>query len=154
MNSHTKQRIVQVIAALYIFLFSYTAMNKIMAIKQFQFTLAKSPLISEMAPFVAVLIPIIEMAIVLLLLLPQLRKIGLWSSLVLMALFTVYIGYMVIYIPHLPCSCGGVLKYLSWREHLMFNTFFVSLAVLAIILDKNEKYNGISNPFKSLRIIN
>lgn len=150
MNSHTKQKIVEVIAALFIFLFTYTALAKFMALAKFQVTLTKLPLVSKMAPVVAVLIPVIETAVVILLLIPRFRKIGLWSSLALMTIFTMYIGYMVIYIPHLPCSCGGVIKYLSWRQHLAFNTFFTGLAALAIMLGKNERHNNV---YSSVRVI-
>lgn len=34
---------------------------------------------------------------------------------------------------NIPCSCGGILESLGWREHLYFNLAFIALAVLALI---------------------
>jgi putative oxidoreductase len=45
-----------------------------------------------------------------------------------MLLFTFYILYMLLFEKHLPCSCGGVLKEMTWKQHLVFNLFFTAIA--------------------------
>jgi phage shock protein PspC (stress-responsive transcriptional regulator) len=50
-----------------------------------------------------------------------------------------YILLMLISDERLPCSCGGVLQQLSWKQHLIFNLFFLLLAVVGIVLESNPK---------------
>jgi hypothetical protein len=83
---------------------------------------------------VAWILPSVEILISLLLILPQTRRIGLWCSFVLMLTFTGYVGYMLAFTPHLPCSCGGVLRQMTWKQHLVFNTFYSIIALLGIWL--------------------
>lgn len=90
-------------------------------------------------PFVATLawaIPVSEIAVSLLLFLPRHRLLGLYASLGLLVLFTLYLAFMLLYSPHLPCSCGGVISHLSWPAHLLFNAFFIGMNVIAIWLNK------------------
>ncbi len=54
-------------------------------------------------------------------------------------LFAGYIGYMLVFVKHLPCSCGGVLQGLSWGQHLLFNLLFLLLAVMGTLLESKPK---------------
>ena len=131
---------VEIIGALFILLFLYTALSKYYAFGTFRWALGKSPLIGKtLAPYVAVTIPVLETLIALLLFFPKTRRKGLWASLVIMSLFTLYLGYMIIFTPNLPCNCGGVIKNMSWNQHLVFNIFFTLLAALGLWLDKRER---------------
>jgi uncharacterized membrane protein len=135
MNNSTHSKwLIEVISALFILLFLYTSLNKIYDHKLFQFVLSKSPLVRDSASLVSYFIPIVEILVSIFLLIPRTRIIGLWSSLVLMSVFTAYIAYMIVSTPKLPCSCGGVLKQLSWNEHLLFNLCFVAFATTALYL--------------------
>jgi putative oxidoreductase len=69
---------------------------------------------------------------------PSMRVTGLYASVLLISIFTIYLGYMIFFIPALPCSCGGVLRYLSWQQHVVFNLFFILLAVAGIYLYKKN----------------
>jgi hypothetical protein len=33
-----------------------------------------------------------------------------------------------------PCSCGGMLKHMTWMQHTIFNLFFLAAAIAALIL--------------------
>ncbi len=134
-----KSTVIDVIAALFILLFVYTALSKITNITQFESVLNRSPLIENKAPLVAWGLPMIEFFVAGLLFIPSTRKLGLYSSLVLMILFTSYIGYMMVFVPTLPCSCGGVLSMMSWKQHLIFNLAFTILAFVSIILGRKKK---------------
>ena len=57
-----------------------------------------------------------------------------------MTIFTLYIGYMVAFVPKLPCSCGGIIQKMSWNQHLIFNVGFILLGVYAIWLDRYNPY--------------
>lgn len=133
--------IVEMISALFILLFVYTAINKLLDGASFETTLSKSPFLGNIAGTVAVGLPLTEMFIALLLLAPRSRRIGLYASATLMVLFTLYLSYMIAFTPKLPCSCGGVLKQMTWNQHLIFNLFFTGLAITGIWLSKHPR-NG------------
>jgi hypothetical protein len=56
-----------------------------------------------------------------------------------MILFTAYIIGLFSIDKELPCSCGGIIALLSWKQHLVFNSVFILLNALAIRLQKKEK---------------
>lgn len=118
---------------LLIFLFTYTGISKLIGHSVFYTTLLQSPVVRSYATPISWLIPVFELFIVLLLLLPRTRNMGLLLSFVLMILFTIYIGYMLLFIPHLPCSCGGVLQQLSWNNHILLNSAFILLIIAALV---------------------
>jgi hypothetical protein len=49
-------------------------------------------------------------------------------------MFTFYIVIILNFSSFIPCSCGGILEKLGWREHLIFNIFFLFLALAAAVL--------------------
>jgi len=115
---------------LLIFLFTYTGVSKLIHHDVFESAILRSPIIKLQATIISWLIPVIELLIVSMLILQQYRKAGLVLSLLLIVIFTAYIGYMMLFIPNLPCSCGGVLKELSWSNHLLFNSFFIIMIMI------------------------
>jgi hypothetical protein len=120
------------ISILLIFLFAYTGSSKLLDSKGFAAVLSKIPLIGRGAGIVAILLPLAELLIALLLLFERTRLIGLYASLVLLSIFTVYLVYMVLAVPKLPCSCGGVIGTMSWKQHIVFNAVFVGVTVIGI----------------------
>lgn len=133
-----RTHLTEIIAALFILLFVYTATSKLLEFDRFTYVLSKSPLIGDKAPFLAWALPFLEFGISLLLFIPRTRRQGLWASLALMIVFTGYLGYMIYFTPDRPCNCGGVLKRMTWKQHLAFNFFFVMLAILAIWLGRKR----------------
>ena len=133
-----RNTLVEIIAALFILLFVYTAMSKFFEFKSFSYVLSKSPLIGDMAPVVAWGLPITELLIALLLLVPRTRRPGLWASFFIMLAFTGYLVYMIYFTPDRPCSCGGVLKQMTWKQHLVFNIGFTLLALAGLWLQRKQ----------------
>jgi hypothetical protein len=131
--------IIEIITVLNIILFLYTGIAKIMDYSLFKEQLAMSPILSWAATPVAVLLPVVEFAIVLMLVIPRWRLKGLYASFIIMTLFTAYIIAMFIVAPEMPCSCGGIIELLSWRGHIAFNSAFILLNALAIYLRRKEK---------------
>lgn len=121
------------VTILMILLFGYTGIAKLIDYENFKFSLSESPYIWWMAPFLSWALPIGELGIVLMLLIPRFRRLGLWLSFILMALFTVYIGVMLAIAPDdMPCSCGGIFEEMSWGWHLVVNAG-VTFSLIAII---------------------
>jgi hypothetical protein len=137
--------IVQIISYLYIILFVYTAVSKLLEFESFRIQLAQSPLLSAWAGLVAPSVIIAELFIVLLLCFKATRLAGLYASFFLMIAFTVYIYIILNYSDFVPCSCGGFIEKLSWTQHMVFNIAFALLALVAVGLKEKERgtYKGI-----------
>lgn len=128
------------ISSVLLLLFLYTSLNKLLDHELFKNVLLGSPLLRPVAGVISWLLPFAEIIIAILLFIPSMRLKGLYSSLVLIFLLTIYLAYMVTFTPNLPCGCGGVLKALSWPQHIFFNLFFILLSLYGIFLYKKGKY--------------
>lgn len=144
--------IIEVICLLYVLLFTYAATSKLLDFQHFKIELGQSPLLSAFADWFAVLVPAAEYLTCILIVVPRYRLAGLLCSYGLMVMFTVYIFIILHYTSFVPCSCGGVLEKLGWKEHLIFNLFFVCLSIIAILLYNNsdERKKNSSN-YKTLK---
>jgi hypothetical protein len=136
----------EIIAALLILLFAHTAFQKYLEHRTFLHTLESSTLLNPIATFVSWSVPLTELAIVCLLLFPLLRKIGLLCAAVLLTAFTIYIVYMLLFSPTMPCSCGGIVSSLSWKQHILFNIVFIGLALYGwySMRESNDPNNNIA----------
>jgi len=112
---------------------------KLIDYESFHFDLINAPIIKKLNPILAFAVPISELLISVLLFIPKTKKIGLYSSFVIMALFTIYVGGILSFIKNKPCTCGGVLRSLSWPQHLILNIVLTALAMAAILLSKQKK---------------
>lgn len=150
-----KNIIIEIICILYIMLFVYAAVSKLLDFKSFQVQLGQSPLLSSFAEYLSYLVPLIELILAVLLVFNTTRIIALFGCFTLMMLFTNYIFFILNFASYVPCSCGGILEKMGWKSHFIFNLFFVLLAIGAIVLLKekhrsNGNYNPISKKKKSL----
>lgn len=128
-----------IISGLLLLLFLYTSLSKLADYETFKNVLSASPLLKPAAGIIAWLLPVTELMIVVLLFIPAVRLKGLYASFILILLFTLYLIYMLSFTPNLPCNCGGVLKLLSWKQHIFFNLFFILLSLTGILLYKRNK---------------
>jgi len=131
----TKEFFVLLINIILASLFAYTAYEKIMDHERFMNGIARVELIGKFAFFISWTVPIVELLIVVLILIPETAKIGLWCFLGVMIIFTMYILIALIWASKLPCHCGGVIETLTWTEHLWFNIGFILLSIIAIRLN-------------------
>lgn len=130
--------IIEAIIFLYAVLFIYTGISKLIDFSAFRESIAESSMLTPFASLIAWTVPIIEFAIILLLITPRWRLKGLYVTLILMSIFTIYVIALLIFSPTLPCSCGGIIQHLSWTQHIVFNCFFIVLAIWGISLQKRE----------------
>ena len=130
----------QTVAALFITLFVYTAVSKLLSYHSFYATMDMMPAFKGKAFVVAPLIIVTEILISCLLIVPAFRVPGLYFSLALMSAFTFYLLYAVMSGYSMPCSCGGVLRQLSWKQHIFFNIVFILLAMSGILSYLTQKY--------------
>ncbi|MFD2938481.1 MauE/DoxX family redox-associated membrane protein [Flavobacterium sp.] len=134
LSSHHRNIFIEVISFLYVLLFVYAAISKLLDFENFQVQLGQSPLLSAFAGLFAWIVPATELFIAFLLISKKWRLIGLFLALCLMVMFTVYIYIILNYSSFVPCSCGGILEEMGWREHLIFNSVFIILAAAGILI--------------------
>jgi uncharacterized membrane protein YphA (DoxX/SURF4 family) len=149
-----RSTIIEAIIFLYVTLFLYTGISKLIDLEQFKETIVDSPILAPVAATIALGLPLLELAVTLLLIIPRWRLKGLYVSLNLMIIFTGYVMALLIFDEKLPCSCGGILQQLSWPQHLVFNGMFVLLAAWAIKLQKKEKKEHQANWINQYQITN
>lgn len=132
-----KTNLLRLITALLILLFIYTAAAKLSNISKFESELMNQAIPKVWVPVLLWLIPLSEILVVLLLCIKENKKAGLYGSVLLMSVFTGYMGLVLLNVfSRVPCSCGGVLKHMSFGVHFVFNLFFLLLSVIGIWLLK------------------
>jgi putative oxidoreductase len=142
--SRKKEIYTNLLATLLIFLFMYTALSKLFDIKNFRFVISQSPISNKATILISVFIPLIELFISALLFSSVYRKLGFLLSAGLLFVFTAYIIYMLLYVPDLPCSCGGIIQQMSWTQHLLFNSVFTILSLVGWKLERNYNKDFIA----------
>jgi len=134
----------ETIAALLIILFLYASISKFLDFKTFVGEMNNQPFPNTLTPFLVWTLPSLEIAIALSLFFNYTRLVGLYASLFFMSLFTLYAGAILLHLfLYIPCSCGGVIRKLSWRQHLVFNLFFLCLSVMGILLKRGIFFKTI-----------
>jgi hypothetical protein len=146
-----KSAFIESVVLLYVLLFVYAAVSKLLDFERFQVQLAQSPILSAYAYWISYLVIGIELFVSILLLFARTRIIGLFAALTLMTMFTVYIFIVLHYSSFIPCSCGGILEKMTWKTHLVFNMVFILLAAAAIMLQNiifHDRINSMKNMTK------
>jgi hypothetical protein len=135
----TKYKVISVdiVSYLFIILFVYAAVSKLLDYQNFAAQLGRSPMLARYYDWYW-LVPVIEIAVSIFLALPKLKLLGLYASFSLMTMFSAYIIMILRFSEYIPCSCGGVLQKMSWPVHFWFNIVFVLLAASAILLAPNS----------------
>lgn len=133
---------IEIICFLLILLFVYAAVSKLLDYSSLESQFQNSPVLSPFHSF-AWLLPVVELVTAAMLSIKSFRLEGLYIAFTLLMAFTIYIIFMLLFVKHLPCSCGGVLKYLSWKQHIVFNGFFLFLSGTGIYYER--KYKHVKN---------
>lgn len=145
----SRKTIIDIICISLIILWSYAAISKLANLEKSHSEMLNQVFPIWMANIFYWLIPTLELSLCGLLLFTKTRLIGLYGSLFLMSSFTLYIAIVMTGIfGRVPCSCGGILKNMSYNTHLLFNLFFVVLALLGVAIVKRRTTFYTLNPFK------
>lgn len=137
--------IIEIISSLLILLFLYASVSKWLAFKTFIGDMNNQPFPNWMTPYLVTIIPVAEVLIAIGLIFEKTRVPALYASFVLMMLFTIYTVTVLLHVfKYVPCSCGGVIKKLTWPQHLFFNLFFVAISLLGIWLKKRDAQHEVS----------
>lgn len=137
-STSLKNIYIEVVIYAHVLLFLYAGIYKLLDYRFFAEQLRLSPIIGIWNNLFAWLVPATEIVIVLLLLWHRTKTIGLYAATGLMFLFTAYIFFLLNFSPMVPCSCGGILSTMGWKEHLYMNAGFVLAGVVAICLGRKQ----------------
>jgi uncharacterized membrane protein YphA (DoxX/SURF4 family) len=137
-----KKNIVDSIAVLFIILFLYTGISKLIDFTVFKEQIATSSLLAPVAAFITFMVPATEFLVALMLAIPRWRLKGLYASTALMVSFTIYIIGVLLFNKEIPCSCGGVIEALSWNQHIAFNALFIALGFGGLIIEKKLRHEN------------
>lgn len=138
-----KNRILALTRGALILLFFYVAGSKLYDLSGFRSELSLQVFPVAFQPALLIGIPASELLAVVLLTIPGTRIYGFWLSIALMAAFTLYIlGAILHFYPKIPCSCGGVLRKMGWKQHFVFNLFFFALSIYGLIQTLKERRRG------------
>lgn len=129
--------------SLLVILFFYTAISKLLDIGQFEKQLRNQVFPAWAVTPLLWLIPISELIVTELLIFKKTRLAGLYGALIMMVVFTAYIGLVYLNVfNRVPCGCGGVIKNMGFGAHLVFNFFFLILSVVGIYMFHAEEKGG------------
>ena len=125
---------------LLIILWGTTAASKLGNLNEFKNELAKQVFSENLAAFLLIAVPVSEIISATLLAFKKTRLYGLIASLLLITAFTVYIALILAgYFSKVPCSCGGVLKMLGWKPHLIFNLVLTAIKITTLYIHLKQE---------------
>ena len=149
-NSQRRYKIIYLngVAVLFVLLFAYTATSKFLDYHQFvlQMELAPVPLMKSLAPILGWVLPTIEAFIasgfIIGIFVNRFLKYSLFISFFLIMAFDSYVAIMLVSGIHLPCTCGGVISKMSWKQHLLFNSVLLIISGISILTFKNLSHRN------------
>lgn len=135
-----RSKIVHIAQFMLILLWLYTSTSKLLQFESFKQSLDRQHFPLAMTQLLYWALPTVEIILSALLVFHSTLYKGLVGSAFLLTVFTLYIAIILShYFGQVPCSCGGVIASLSWKQHLFFNLFFLLLNVSAIINFNRER---------------
>lgn len=140
MNGHIKSIVSAGIRFFLIFLWVYASVSKLADYERSRGEMLNQIFSVWLAEILVWAVPLAELSAAALLLFNKTRLYGLLLSSLLLLSFSVYIALVMLNVfNRLPCSCGGVLNNMSWGMHLLFNLFFLALALCGLFHDFKER---------------
>ncbi|WP_425568840.1 MauE/DoxX family redox-associated membrane protein [Pedobacter jeongneungensis] len=117
---------------LLIVLWSYAVFAKLADLELYKRQMVEQPFSPNIILVLTYLVPSLELLSATLLILNK-HKLGLWISLVLLIGFTIYITLILSHVfPKVPCSCGGFISKMSWKNHLYFNMLLICFNIFCL----------------------
>jgi hypothetical protein len=118
-----------------VILWSYASFSKLFDLQEFKHAMMTQVFPQWIGKILIYVVPLAEIAMIVLLLIPSTRLIGMYASLFTMIAFTLYVGGAVfkIYLRS-PCACGGLFSKLGWHKHFKVNIVLSIIALIGVIL--------------------
>jgi putative oxidoreductase len=140
-----KTNLSEIIAALLVTLYVYTAASKLLDFPAYQVQMRLQVLPAWCNELLIWTVPPAELVLSALLFGTVTRLTGLIGSAVLLSCFTLYVGLASFhFFDQVPCACGGVFSRMGWNTHFWFNLFILLINILAIPSAVRERRNTAS----------
>lgn len=124
-----------IITGFFIMLWAYASFPKFGNMRYFKEVLQSQAIPRWIVSPLTWLLPLTEIAVIVLLLLPETRLIGMYFSLILMIVFTIYVGGIIYQVyDKYPCPCGGLFSRLGWKKHFKVNIMITLIALIGVVL--------------------
>lgn len=134
------KQVLNIIRYLFIILWMYAAILKLVDYKTFLSQLKLQPLPDWSVSFLSIALPVGELLLAVAFLFRRTFYLGLVVSFALMFCFSIYVLLALGgAFGKIPCACAGIIGRLPWREHLIFNIFFTALAFIGLLIFKKLK---------------
>jgi hypothetical protein len=140
----TRKVVIEIISFLFILLFMNAACSKLMDYQKFTVQVGQSPLLTGFGNSIPWMVITMEILVSVMLAIKRVRLVGFFGAFSLMTMFTAYVIAILNFSSYIPCSCGGVLEKLGWREHLFFNGGFLLLGLAGIVLEGRSDNEGVA----------
>ena len=113
-----------------ILLWTYTGLDKLIRFEESRKAFHNQTFPADLAEILAYAIPISELLLALLLLFSATRWWGYLGSILLLTVFTTYVGLIWVgAFPRVPCNCAGILESLDWAEHFWLNLGLIGVSI-------------------------
>ena len=127
--------LIYTIITLFVALWIYAAVPKLRNMKYFKDVLNSQAIPKWSVPWLAWMLPVVELGTVVLLIVPETRLIGMYLSFAMMSVFTVYVSGIIFQVYDIyPCPCGGVFSRIGWKKHFKVNLLLTLIAVVGVVL--------------------
>tara|TARA_R110002020_G_scaffold131044_1_gene293028 strand:+ start:4021 stop:4419 length:399 start_codon:yes stop_codon:yes gene_type:complete len=127
----------RIFSTLLILLWTYTGFDKLIQFEASRKAFHNQTFPAELAEILAYAVPISELLIALLLLFSVSRWWGYLGSLLLLSVFTTYVGLIWVgAFPRVPCNCAGIIESMGWETHFWMNLGFIGVAVWGLRLEE------------------
>ncbi|HEY0177708.1 MAG TPA: MauE/DoxX family redox-associated membrane protein [Pedobacter sp.] len=132
MNPHP---FIILITGLLALLWAYASFSKLFNMHRFKQAMMTQVFPRWVGKIFIYTLPLTEIGLIVLLFIPQTRLLGMYASLFLMILFTLYVGGAVFQVyERYPCACGGLFSRLGWYKHFKVNIMLTLVALVGVIL--------------------
>lgn len=123
----------QLISIPLILLWTYTGLDKLIRYEESRKAFHNQTFPPDLAEVLAYAVPFVELLLGLLLVFQATRWWGYLGSILLLTVFTSYVGLIWVgAFPRVPCNCAGILESLDWKRHFFINLFFIFLGILGL----------------------
>ncbi len=130
----------KMVLALLVSVWTYTGLDKLIQFKDSRNAFHNQTFPPELAEALSYLVPGVELLIALLLLFSMTRWWGYLGSILLLSVFTTYVGLIWVgAFPRVPCNCAGIIESLGWAEHFWMNLGLIGMAIYGVWMEGRKK---------------
>ncbi|WPR73740.1 MauE/DoxX family redox-associated membrane protein [Algoriphagus sp. NG3] len=122
-----------------ILLWTYTGLDKLIRWDASRKAFLNQPMPNGLEEVLAYAVPIVELLIALLLLFSITRWWGYLGSILLLTVFTTYVGLIWVgAFPRVPCNCAGVIDSMGWAAHFWMNLGLIGVSIVGMRLESQK----------------